>query len=289
MRAFGAGEDVLDSATTYLRIRALGVAALLVILVGHGAFRGYQDTRTPLAVTLGLNAVNLILDPILIFGLDCGVAGAASATVNAQWFGVAWFAVLFFWTRRAELAIGFERSQRSAVGSLAGAGMALILRNASLLAALTAATVVAARIGTAEVAARQIAMQLWIFLALIVDAFAIAGQAIVGKELGAEKPAVARSGSNRLPAMGFSFGVAPALGLTAVAPWLGSWLTSDEAVLLAVASILPILIMMQPINGIVFVWDGVAIGAAAFLVLAWSALSAAIATIGFLLVVIPLG
>jgi MATE family multidrug resistance protein len=289
VRAFGAGEEVLDSATTYLRIRALGVPALLVILVGHGAFRGYQDTRTPLVVTLGLNAVNLILDPILIFGLGWGVAGAAWATVTAQWFGAAWFAVLFFWTRRAALGINFERPQRRAVGSLAGAGKALILRNASLLTALTAATVVAARIGTAEVAAHQIALQLWIFMALIVDAFAIAGQAIVGKELGAEKPAIARVVSHRLLAMGFSLGILLALGLIAVAPWLGSWFTSDKAVLIAFASILPILIVMQPINGIVFVWDGIAIGAAAFSVLAWGALSAAVVMIGFLLVVIPLG
>ena len=289
LRAFGAGTDVLESATTYLRIRALGVPSLLVILVGHGAFRGYQDTRTPLVVTLGLNAVNLVLDPILIFGLNWGVAGAAWATVVAQWFGGAWFVILFFWTRRAELAIGFGRPQRSAIGALAGAGKALILRNASLLAALTVATVVAARVGTVSVAAHQIAMQLWIFMALVIDAFAIAGQAIVGKELGADNPAVARAVSNRLLALGVSFGVLLAFLLSLVSRWLGSWFTSDEAVLVAFASILPILIVMQPINGIVFVWDGIAIGAAAFSFLAWSTLVAAAAAIGFLLVVIPLG
>jgi MATE family multidrug resistance protein len=289
LRAFGAGTEVLESATTYLRIRALGVPALLVILAGHGAFRGYQNTRTPLMVTLGLNAVNLVLDPILIFGLDWGVAGAAWATVVAQWFGAAWFLGLFFWTRRTELAIGFGRPQRGAIGSLAGAGKALILRNASLLAALTAATFVAARIGTAAVAAHQIAMQLWIFLALVIDAFAIAGQAIVGKELGADNPAVARAVSNRLLALGVSFGVLLALVLALVSPWLGSWFTSDEAVLAAFASILPILIVMQPINGVVFVWDGIAIGAAAFSVLAWSTLAASVAAIAFLIVVIPFG
>jgi putative MATE family efflux protein len=289
LRAFGAGPEVVESATTYLRIRALGVPALLVILVGHGAFRGFQDTRTPLVVTLGLNAVNLVLDPILIFGLNWGVAGAAGATVVAQWFGAAWFLTLFFWTRRTELAIGFGRPQRAALRSLVGAGKALILRNASLLASLTAATVVAARVGTAAVAAHQIAMQLWIFMALVIDAFAIAGQAIVGKELGADSPAVARAVSNRLLALGASFGIILALVVSLVSPWLGSWFTSNAAVLAAFVSILPILIVMQPINGIVFVWDGIAIGAAAFSVLAWSTVAAAAAAIAFLLVVIPLG
>ena len=97
------------------------------------------------------------------------------------------------------------------------------------------------------------------FTALVIDAFAIAGQAIVGKELGADSAAVARAVSNRLLALGFSFGVLLAIVLLLASPWLGSWFTSDGAVVAAFASILPILILMQPINGIVFVWDGIAI------------------------------
>ncbi len=289
LKAFGANSEVLEGATTYLRIRALGVSALLVILVGHGAFRGYQDTRTPLVVTLGLNVVNLVLDPILIFGLGWGIGGAAWATVTAQWFGAIWFAVLFFWTRRTELGISVGRPQRRTLGSLLGAGKAMVLRNASLLAALTAATMVAARVGTAAVAAHQIAIQLWIFLALVIDALAIAGQAIVGKEIGAGNPSIAKQVSNRLLALGLLFGIVLAAALGLISPWLASWFTTDEAVVLAFASILPILIVMQPINGLVFVWDGIAIGGAAFGFLAGSTLVAGVASIGLLLAVLPLG
>ncbi len=289
LRAFGANSEVLTGAAAYLRIRSLGVPALLVILVGHGAFRGYQDTRTPLVVTLGLNVVNLVLDPILIFGLGWGIAGAAWATVVAQWFGAAWFLLLFFRVRKEELGIEFGRPHRRTVGSLFGAGKSMVLRNASLLAALTAATMVAARVGTVSVAAHQIAIQLWIFLALVIDALAIAGQAIVGKELGANSRDVARVVSNRLLALGVLFGVALALALVAVSPWLASWFTPDGRVVVAFASILPILIVMQPINGLVFVWDGISIGAAAFGFLAGSTLAAAAAAIALLLAVIPLG
>ncbi|MEA2011201.1 MAG: MATE family efflux transporter, partial [Actinomycetota bacterium] len=175
------------------------------------------------------------------------------------------------------------------LGSLFGAGKAMVLRNASLLAALTAATMVAARVGTTAVAAHQIAIQLWIFLALVIDALAIAGQAIVGKELGAGRPTVAREVSDRLLALGLLFGIVLAMALAAVSPWLASWFTTDQAVVLAFASILPILIVMQPINGLVFVWDGIAIGAAAFGFLAGSTLAAGAATIGILLAVLPLG
>ncbi|MEN8233551.1 MAG: MATE family efflux transporter [Actinomycetota bacterium] len=289
LRAFGAQPDVLEGAVTYLRIRSLGVPALLVVLAGHGAFRGYQDTRTPLLVTLGLNVVNLVLDPLLIFGLGWGIAGAAWATVVAQWFGAVWFSLLLFWIRRADLGIHFGRIDWARVRPLFGAGKAMVVRNVALLGALTAATMVAARIGTAEVAAHQIAIQLWIFLALVLDALAIAGQAVVGKELGRGEIAIARSVSNRLVALGVAFGGLLALLLAAISPWLGSWFTTDESVLAAFASILPIVILMQPVNGIVFVWDGVIIGAAAFSFFAWSTVAAAVAMIGVVLVVLSVG
>jgi MATE family multidrug resistance protein len=285
LRAFGAQPDVLEGATTYLRIRSLGVPALLVVLVGHGAFRGYQDTRTPLVVTLGLNVVNLVLDPVLIFGLGWGIAGAAWATVVAQWSGAVGFSILFFWTRRAELGIRLGRLDGKAVRPLFSAGRAMVVRNLALLGALTAATAVAARIGTAAVAAHQIAMQLWIFLALVLDALAIAGQALVGVELGRGDPTAARAVANRLVALGFAFGVLLATLLAMSAPWLGSWFTSDEAVLAAFASILPIVILMQPANGVVFVWDGIIIGAARFRFFAGSTVAAAVVMIGGLAVV----
>ncbi|MBT8202403.1 MAG: MATE family efflux transporter, partial [Acidimicrobiia bacterium] len=94
LELMGATGDVLAEATGYLRIRVLAAPAVLIITLGHGAFRGHQDTRTPLYVTLALNAVNLVLDPVLIFGLDWGLNGAAVATLVAQWFGAAWFLAL---------------------------------------------------------------------------------------------------------------------------------------------------------------------------------------------------
>ena len=286
---FGASDAVLDAGSTYLRIRALGLPAMLILMVGHGVFRGYSDTRTPLVVTVGFSLVNVVLDPILIFGLDWGVAGAAWATVIAQAFGAVWFLVLFFGIRRAELAVVWERPQAAAVGRLLGAGKILVLRNASLLAALTATTATAARLGTAEVAAHQIALQLWIFLALVLDALAIAGQALVGTNLGAGDERTARTISDRLLGLGLLTGLALSLILTAAARWLGSVFTDDGAVLDAFATIYPFLVVMQPLNALVFVWDGIAIGAAAFRFLAVSTTAAALAAIVALLPVIPLG
>lgn len=272
---FGAEPSVLDEASTYLSIRSLGLPAVMIVMVAHGVFRGYQDTRTPLLVTLGLNLVNVILDPLLIFGLDWGVAGAATATVVAQWTGALWFLALVGVTRRRRMAVRFAGFGRDILRPLLGAGGRLVFRNAALLAALTVSTVVAARVGTVAVAAHQIALQVWVFLALVLDALAIAGQAMVGKAIGADA-ADGRPIANRLLGLGLLFGLLLAAGLAVVRPWIGGWFTGDAAVVAALGSIYVFVIVLQPLNALVFVWDGVAIGASAFRLLAWSTFAAAV-------------
>ncbi|MEE9178031.1 MAG: MATE family efflux transporter, partial [Acidimicrobiia bacterium] len=83
----GATPEVGEPAVSYLRIRALATPAVLIVTTGHGAFRGHMDTRTPLVVAAGVNGLNLVLDPLLIFTLGLGLEGAAVATVIAQYVG----------------------------------------------------------------------------------------------------------------------------------------------------------------------------------------------------------
>ncbi|RPI22387.1 MAG: MATE family efflux transporter, partial [Actinobacteria bacterium] len=128
---FGADPAVTEQAHTYLYIRLWALPAVMIVMVGHGVFRGYQDTRTPLVVTLGLNVINLVLDPILIFGLDMGVAGAATATVIAQCAGALWFLAIVFWAQRRAMHVAFSGSSQPVLRLLLAAGGRLILRNAS--------------------------------------------------------------------------------------------------------------------------------------------------------------
>ena len=287
MGVLGAGDDTLAGAVTYLRIRALALPAVLLVTAGHGVFRGFQDTRSPLVVTLALNLVNLVLDPILIFGLDAGLAGAAWATVIAQWTGAIWFVVLMG-RRREALGLVWGLPARRDLGLLLGAGRALVVRTGSLLVVLTLATAIAARIGTNPVAAHQIMFQVWLFLSLALDALAIAGQAMIGKILAHsvdEAAAIAR----RLLGLGLWAGTGLAVLLVVVAPWLPGWFTDDPAVIDALRSVYPFLVVMQPLNALVFVWDGIVIGAADFSYLAWSMVLAAAAAVAALLAVLPMG
>lgn len=283
LELLGAEGEVLVMATEYLDVRLLAMPAVLSVMVGHGVFRGYQDTRTPLAVTLGVNVINLVLDPILIFGLDWGIVGAATATVIAQWVGAIAFWVLVFGSRRRELGVTFDRVGTKILRPLLGAGGKLVLRNASLLAAITVSTAAAARTGTAAVAAHQVLIQLWIFLALALDALAIAGQAMVGKMLGAGSARIARVVANRLTVLGIAFGVVLAAALAFIRPWVGSWFTSDVAVIAAFGSAYWFVIAAQPLNAYVFVGDGVAIGASAFRMLAWSTFAGSVTAVAVML------
>ncbi|TVP59716.1 MAG: MATE family efflux transporter, partial [Gemmatimonadales bacterium] len=180
----GASGELEDPSLAYLRIRALAGPAVLLIMAGHGVFRGLQDTRTPLWITLGLNVVNLVLDPLLIFGFGWGLEGAAWATVVAQWAGALAFLALLFGPRRSLLGAAPRLPTLVELLPFLRVGGELSIRTFALIGTLTLATAVATRVGTAEVAAHQVAVQLWLLLALVVDALAVAAQAMVGRYRG---------------------------------------------------------------------------------------------------------
>lgn len=248
--------EIVAPAAEYLRIRSLALPAVLLITAANGAYRGFEDTRTPLLVTLMVNLINVILDPLLIFGLGWGISGAAIATVLAQWVGAVRFLVLL---RRRAVAEGWpERAVGIAdMTPLLRVGSVLVVRTLLLVVSLTAATAVAARIGTVEVAAHQVVSQVWFLLAMLVDSLAIAAQTLVAGLLGAGEAAAARRLVRRLLVWGWWSGVALGSVLLAVRPVLGGWFSDDPRVVAMVAAVLPLAALMQPLAALVFVFDGV--------------------------------
>lgn len=289
LRVMGAGDELMEPALTYLRIRACAGPAVLLITASHGAFRGYQDTRTPMKVTIWFNILNAALDPILIFGLDWGLAGAATATVVAQWTGAVTFLVLLLHRRREALGIRPLVPRLRSLGAFLTIGRDLFIRTSALVGTMTLATAIATRIGTTAVAAHQVAAQLWLFLALLVDALAVSGQALVSKHLGAGDEDAARSVANRLLQWGAGVGVALGLAFYALQPVLPDFFTDDPATVAAVLAIFPFVALLQPLNGVVFVWDGLYMGAEAFGYLAKAMLLSAGAAAVVLLLARPLG
>ncbi|MEX1078273.1 MAG: MATE family efflux transporter [Homoserinimonas sp.] len=259
VRLFGAAPDVSMAADTYLTISLWGVPGMLLVIAANGLLRGLQDTRTPLVVALGGFAANAVLNAVFIYGFGWGIAGSAIGTVVAQW---AMAIVYIAMAVRAARTTGVKlRPGLRGVGSAAGTGMWLLARTASLRVAMLATVFVATDFGITELASLQIAMTIFSTLAFILDALAIAGQALIGHGLGASDVDRVSAVTRRLIQHGLLFGLLLGVIIAAIAPLAGPVFTSDDAVRSAVTVTLYIMAAGIPLAGYVFVLDGVLIGA----------------------------
>ena len=261
---------VAHEAETYLRIGLLGAVPLLVMLATTGILRGLQDTRTPLVVAVGGNVVNVLLNLWFVYGLDLGIAGSALGTVVAQ---VGSAVVLVSVVVRAARRQGAPLAPSGAgIRGAGAAGVPLLLRTITLRASLLVMTYGAATLGEADLATMQVAMTLWTFLAFALDAIAIAAQAITGRSLGAGDLDGTRAITDRMVRWGLVSGVVTGLALAATSPYLGPLFTSDEQVHDLLVPALLVAAVVQPLAGVVFVLDGVLIGAGDGRYLAWAGL-----------------
>lgn len=257
--AFGASPEVLGHATTYLRISAAGIPAMLVVLAATGALRGLLDTRTPLLASVLGFGVNLALNVVFVLVLGWGIAGSAWGTVLAQTAMAAGLVVVVVRRGLAERAP--LRPRPAAVLRAAGTGVPLLVRTLALRAILLVTTWVAAGFGDVPLAAHQVAMTIWTFQAFALDALAIAGQALTGRALGAGEPAEARSATATMLRWGGWGGLLLGLGIAAASPVLPVLFTADAAVRAALTAALVVVGLSGGLCGLVFVADGVLIGA----------------------------
>ena len=265
----GGGDPVVrQNALVYLRISLLGFPAMLVGLAGVGYLRGLQDTKRPLWVAAGSAVLNLVLEVVLIYGFGQGIGASALSTVVAQ---VAAAAVFVWWIRAAVARHGVGlRPDLAVIRKLAVAGADLFVRTAALRGGLVLTVAVAARIGTDDLAAHQIAFEVWTFLALALDAVAIAGQALIGRALGASEPDRARALGRRMIEWGLVTGAATGGAVLAFSGLLPGVFTEDPAVAGLAFFLLLHVGLSQPVNGVVFALDGVMIGAGDLRFLAWA-------------------
>lgn len=270
----GASAAVEPYALSYFRISLIGIPAVLIALAGMGYYRGLQDSTTPLQVAVVANVANLLLELVLIYGLDWGVEGSAIATVIAQWGAAIVYLRVVARDARAE-GVGLQ-VYGAHLRDLALVGRDLFVRTGALLLALGLATAVAARLSDESLGAHQIAFQVWIFLALALDAIAIAAQAMVGRYLGAGDAAAARAASARMLEWGLAVGAGFAVLILLLRPVLPDLFTSDAEVIAQAERVLWLVALLQPLNAAVFVLDGILIGAGDFRFLAIAMVVAAV-------------
>jgi putative MATE family efflux protein len=255
----GASGTAAPYAVTYLRISLFGLPAMLVVLAATGALRGLKDTRTPLLAT-GLAAVaNVPLNLVLVYPLGLGIAGSALGTVIAQLGAATWLCSVV--VRGARRHAAPLRPDRPGIRAAASANAPLFARTVLLRISLLIMTFVAAAQGDAALASHQIAFTLWYLLAMPPESCAIASQALVGHALGAGDPDTARAASLRALVWGFGSGLALAALLLALRPAYVPLFTTDAQVRDLVWSLAVVVAASQPIGALLYVLDGILIGA----------------------------
>jgi putative MATE family efflux protein len=254
---FGGSASVSAYAEPYLRIRSLSSIPVLLVQAGNGYFRGYQDTRTPLYILTAGAALHVVADWLLIYPAGLGVDGAAWATVIGQ--SVA--AAAFVWVQVRRMRGARWRPDPAVMRSLLVIGGDLAVRTGALLAAMTIATSVAARMGNVELGAWQVAQQVFLFLALLLDSVAIAAQALVGRYLGAASPARAAEISRRLMTWGVALGLLLLVFVGTLASPLSHLFSGSEHVVVASIPLLLWVAAVQPLSSAAFTLDGILIGA----------------------------
>jgi putative MATE family efflux protein len=251
----GGRGDVLGYAVTYLRISCIGLPFVLITYVGHGVMRGVNDLRKPLQIVVVANVVNVFLEIVAVYWLDLGVAGSAWSTVIVQ----AGAAFMFLRVLRPHRGRGRPSSER--MKRLLRSGLHFAVRSIAMFAVWNTATAVAAHVDTPTLAAHQVLTQLFMFLALMLDALAIPAQSLVAGALGADDTnqalLVGRT-SNRLSLW---CAVLLAVVLAALSPVLPHVFSGDPAVHSRLTAGLLILAVMQFPGAIAFAFDGALIGA----------------------------
>lgn len=261
-RAMGASGAVADLSASYLRVRLTGAPGMLACFAAFGALRGAHDMRTPLWVAAGINAFNILLDPLLIFGFGpvpgFGVAGAAAASAVSQWMGAGWAAVAA--VRRLGRPTAFDWHLAR---GLLSAGVDLFLRAACLNAFLLLGTRKATLSGASAGAVHQVVRSTWFFSALFLDSFAIAAQSLVAHFLGGAQPARAKRVAG--VAVQWSVGAGAGIGLLMLAcePAVRQVYVPAAAAALFFTP-WRIAAGLQPLSGVTFATDGVHFGSGDF-------------------------
>ncbi|MBB2912694.1 putative MATE family efflux protein [Streptosporangium becharense] len=280
----GAEGELARQAVTYLRISLLGVPAMLLVLAGTGVLRGMQDTTTPLVVSVGAFTLNAVLNVTFVLGLGWGIAGSAWGTVLAQSAAAAVYLLLIFIRHGAPF-----RPDLAGVRAAGSAGIALVVRTACLQLVLGVATAVATRMGENQIEAHTVALRVWTLLAFALDAIAIAGQAITGRALGAGDVAEVRGATRRMVVWGIGSGVVLGLLVIVARPFTPALFDAGPAVAGELLDALWVVAALQPVAGVVFVLDGVLIGAGDQRYLAWAGVWTTLAYLPAALLVVTAG
>jgi putative MATE family efflux protein len=257
---YNASGLLLDYSVDYYKIRIIGFPFTLYTFAVFGVFRGLQNTYHPMVIAIIGTAINIVLDLALVYGITNVIApmnlkGAALASVLSQALMAVMATALVLKNTPINLKIkGPVNKELPKFLMMIGN---LILRTLALNLALYFATSFATGYGTNYIAAYTIAINLWFFAAFAVDGYASAGNILSGKLFGAKQFETLVELSQRLTKKALIVGLLMA-GLGGLFyKSVGAMFSSDPNVLADFYEVFWIVLAMQPICAITFVFDGI--------------------------------
>ncbi|XP_073156747.1 protein DETOXIFICATION 42 [Henckelia pumila] len=267
-------------AQQYLKLRSLGAPAVLLSLAMQGVFRGFKDTKTPLYATVAGDITNIMLDPIFMFVFKMGVRGAAISHVISQYL----ISLILFWRLKEQVDLIPPNLKYLPFGRFLKNGFLLLTRVIAVTFCVTLAASMAARMGSTQMAAFQVCLQIWLAASLVADGLAVAGQAILASAFARNNYNCATVTVSRVLQLGLVLGLFLAAFLGIGLHFGARLFTNDVDVICLIGVGIPFVAATQPINALAFVLDGVNLGASDFAYSAYSMVTVAITSIVFLFI-----
>jgi len=259
-KMYNASGLILQQSVSYYKIRALGLPLTLFIFSVFGVFRGLQNTFWPMIISIIGAIINVVLDFVLVFGIDglipaMHVEGAAWASIIAQVIMaiLAWILLIKKTPFNLKLSLSFHPE----IKRLLSLSFNLIIRTIALNIALYMANAYATKYGTNYIAAQTIAFQIWLFFAFFIDGYSSVGNIMSGKLLGEKNYTKIWGLSKQLTK--YTLIISGILGLICFIFYIpiGELFTHDKHVLTLFYNVFWIVLLMQPINAVTFVFDGI--------------------------------
>ncbi len=259
-KLYNAENLILDYSVEYYRIRVLGFPFTLFVIAVFGTFRGLQNTYYPMVIAISGAALNVILDFILVYGIDGVITGqhikgAAYASLIAQVFMALFSAYLLLTKTSIPLRFSFPLNPQ--IKNFALMILNLFIRTLALNITLYLATKYATGYGKNYIAAYTIAINLWFLGAFIIDGYASAGNILSGKLFGQKNYNQLIKLSNKLIKYGIYLGITVAIIGSILYYPIGRIFTDESNVLNQFYSVFWIVLAMQPLCALAFIFDGI--------------------------------
>lgn len=259
-KLYNASDLILDYSAEYYRIRVFGFPFTLFTIAVFGAFRGLQNTFYPMIIAMVGTFSNIILDFVLVYGIDgfidpMNIRGAAYASVIAQLL-MALFAA-YYLLRKTEIPLRVSLPFNKEIKRFILMIFNLFVRTVALNVTLYFGSAFATSYGKEYIAAYTIAINLWFLGAFIIDGYASAGNILSGKLLGGKEYSLLIKLSNKLIKYGIVLGLIMAIIGGLLYYPLGRLFSDDSQVLEEFYNIFWIVLAMQPLCSLAFIFDGI--------------------------------